>query len=82
VTTASADGSRPADPPGPGDGLVRAGAIVFVVGTLATLATVTPLLIGADALPRAAYLVSMLMPIGFAVALTGLLRQARSQRRR
>jgi ABC-type Na+ efflux pump permease subunit len=59
---------------------VRAGAILFVIGALATLATVTPLFIGVHPLPTAAYLVSMLMAVGFALALVGLLRSALEQR--
>lgn len=66
---------------GPGDRLVRIGAVLFAIGTLATLATVTPLLIGADALPTAVYLVSALMPVGFALAGAGLFKSARSRRR-
>lgn len=65
----------------PGDGLVRLGAIVFLVGAVATMVTVAPLLLGADPLPTAAYLVSMLMGVGFAVAAAGLLRSIAAQRR-
>nr|WP_179817310.1 hypothetical protein [Allostreptomyces psammosilenae] len=61
----------------PGDWLVRAGAVCFLVGAVATLATVTPLFLGADPLPTAAYLTSMLMPVGFALGLAGLVRSAR-----
>jgi hypothetical protein len=63
-----------------GDMLVRAGAVVFIIGALGTLATVAPLLLGSDPLPTAAYLVSMLMGVGFALALGGLLRTALAQR--
>ncbi|MEU6079318.1 hypothetical protein [Streptomyces sp. NPDC047108] len=66
---------------GPGDRLVRIGAIVFVVGALATLATVAPLFLGAEPLPPAAYFVSMLMGAGFAVAAAGVLRSVAAQRR-
>jgi hypothetical protein len=66
----------------PGDTLVRVGAILFLIGAVATLATVTPLFLGLTPLPTAAYFVSMVMPLGFAVALVGLLRSARSQKRR
>ena len=65
----------------PGDLLVRIGAIVFIIGAVATLATITPLLIGTHPLPTAAYLVAMLMGVGFLLALTGLLRSALAQRR-
>ncbi|WP_424643698.1 hypothetical protein [Embleya sp. AB8] len=66
---------------GPGDRLVRIGVLLFALGTVATLATVTPMLIGAHALPTAVYLLSALMPLGFAVAAAGLLRSIRSRRR-
>ncbi|MDT0305421.1 hypothetical protein RM780_00370 [Streptomyces sp. DSM 44917] len=66
--------------PGPGDRLVRAGGVIFAVGAVATVITVVPLLIGADPLPTAAYLVSMLMGLGFAVAAAGLLRSMAHQR--
>lgn len=65
---------------GPGDRLVRIGAAIFGVGAVATLATVLPLFLGVHKLPLAAYLLSMLMPLGFGVALAGLVRAARSQR--
>lgn len=71
-----------ADLPERGDVLVRAGGVVFAVGAVATLATVLPLLVGADPLPTAAYLVSMLMAVGFAIAAAGLLRSVAHQRRR
>jgi hypothetical protein len=73
---------RPAAQRYPGDALVRLGAIVFVVGTVATMATVLPLLLGSAPLPTAAYLVSMIgMGAGFALALAGILRSALGQRR-
>ncbi|MFI1094501.1 hypothetical protein [Streptomyces sp. NPDC020917] len=65
---------------GAGDLLVRIGAIVFLVGAVGTLATVAPLLLGTSRLPTPAYFVSMLMGVGLAVALAGLLRAALSQR--
>jgi hypothetical protein len=55
-----------------GDMLVRAGAVVFIIGALGTLATVAPLLLGSDPLPT----------VGFALALGGLLRTALAQRPR
>ena len=66
---------------GRGDLLVRIGAILFVIGAVATLATITPLFIGSHPLPTAAYFVCMLMGVGFALALVGLLRSALAQRR-
>ncbi|MER5780497.1 hypothetical protein ABT104_02035 [Streptomyces mobaraensis] len=68
--------------PQAGDLLVRAGAIVFLVGAVATMATVAPLFLGADPLPSAAYFVCMLMGVGFLIAAAGVLRTAADQRRR
>jgi hypothetical protein len=64
-----------------GDLLVRTGAVLFIIGALGTLATMAPLLLGSDPLPTVAYFVSMLMGVGFALALGGLLRSAQAQRR-
>ena len=73
---ASADSSRP------GDGLVRAGAALFVVGVLALLVSVVPAVISGDpAQPVLVVVAGVLLPIGFAVALLGLLRGARTARR-
>ncbi|MFF4384665.1 hypothetical protein [Kitasatospora sp. NPDC001547] len=66
----------------PGDVYVKAGAIVFGLGALATLVTFVPLFLHLTPLPTAAYWLSMLMPAGFLAALTGLLLNARAQRRR
>ncbi|MEU8524525.1 MULTISPECIES: hypothetical protein [Streptomyces] len=65
----------------PGDGLVRVGAIVFIVGAVATLVTVAPLFLGTDPFPTGAYLVSMLMGVGFLIAAAGVLRSIGVQRR-
>ncbi|MER8000716.1 hypothetical protein [Streptomyces sp. NPDC095613] len=77
---ATADATK--DDPGPGDGLVRIGAIVFIVGAVATLVTVAPLFLGSRPFPTVAYLVSMLMGVGFLVAGAGVLRSVGAQRRR
>ncbi|MFC8131438.1 hypothetical protein [Streptomyces sp. NPDC057302] len=66
---------------GPGDGLVRTGAIVFFVGALATLVTVAPLFLGTEPFPSIAYAVCMLMGVGFVVAVAGVLRGIAVQRR-
>ncbi|MET8678933.1 hypothetical protein ABZW18_15495 [Streptomyces sp. NPDC004647] len=73
-------------PSSPGDRLVRIGAIVFVIGAVATLATVAPLFLnmaglGVEPLPSAAYFVCMLMGVGFAIAAAGVLRSVAAQRR-
>ncbi|GAA3050125.1 hypothetical protein FHS39_000890 [Streptomyces olivoverticillatus] len=67
--------------PRAGDLLVRTGAVVFLVGAVATLATVAPLFLGADPLPSAAYFVCMLMGVGFLIAAAGVLRSIAAQRR-
>ncbi|MCB5912295.1 hypothetical protein ACIBK8_28830 [Streptomyces sp. NPDC050161] len=67
--------------PQAGDLLVRIGAITFLIGALATLATVTPLFIGAEPLPSVFYWVCMLMGVGFLVAAAGVIRSAAAQRR-
>ena len=66
---------------GVGDLLVRIGAIAFIVGAAGTLATLAPLLTHSKRLPTPAYFVSMLMGVGLAIALCGLLRAALAQRR-
>ncbi|MEW2631917.1 hypothetical protein AB0903_09710 [Streptomyces sp. NPDC048389] len=71
----------PAAAAAPGDGLVRAGAIVFIVGAVATLVTVAPLFLGTEPFPTVAYLVSMLMGVGFLVAAAGVMRSIAAQRR-
>ncbi|MFC9324846.1 hypothetical protein [Kitasatospora sp. NPDC057015] len=65
-----------------GDLYVRAGAIVFAAGAVATLVTFVPLFLDLTPLPTAAYWLSMLMPLGFLLALVGMLSSARAQRRR
>ncbi|MET9885065.1 hypothetical protein ABZZ20_18410 [Streptomyces sp. NPDC006430] len=65
----------------PGDGLVRAGGIVFIVGAVATLVTMAPLFLHIDPFPSYAWAVCMLMGVGFAVSAAGVLRSAAAQRR-
>ncbi|MFF5501327.1 hypothetical protein ACF1E9_27975 [Streptomyces roseolus] len=69
------------DDSAPGDGLVKAGVVVFAIGAVATLVTVAPLFLGTDPFPTVAYLVSMLMGVGFALAAAGVLRSVAAQRR-
>ncbi|MET8470256.1 hypothetical protein ABZY90_06420 [Streptomyces sp. NPDC006422] len=66
---------------GPGDGLVKAGGIVFIVGAIATLVTVAPLFLHTDPFPPVAYAVCMLMGVGFLIAAAGVLRGVAAQRR-
>ncbi|MEU3030121.1 hypothetical protein ACPCBC_24075 [Streptomyces incarnatus] len=67
---------------GPGDGLIRAGAIVFFVGALATLVTMVPLFLGTKPFPTYMYGLCMLMGVGFLVAGAGVLRSVAAGRRR
>jgi hypothetical protein len=66
---------------GPGVRLIRAGAVVFFIGALATLVTVTPLFLGATPFPTYMYLLSMLMGVGFLLAGAGLVRSVAVGRR-
>ncbi|MEU0226324.1 hypothetical protein ABZ177_18430 [Streptomyces sp. NPDC006284] len=65
----------------PGDRLIRAGAIVFLVGTVATLVTVAPLLLGTTPFPTFMFLLSMLMGVGFLIAGAGVFRSIAAGRR-
>ncbi|MGY0492612.1 hypothetical protein [Streptomyces sp. WG-D5] len=66
---------------GPGDGLVKAGGIVFIVGAIATLVTMAPLFLNTDPFPPIAYAVCMLMGVGFLIAAAGVLKGVAAQRR-
>ena len=68
--------------PSPSQTVFRIGLAVFAVGVLATVATLIPLFTGADPLPVAFYLLSMLAPLGFAIVLVGLWRNGRRRRLR
>ncbi|KUJ53696.1 hypothetical protein ADL25_08545 [Streptomyces sp. NRRL F-5122] len=65
-----------------GDGLIRAGAIVFFVGAVATLVTVAPLLLGTKPFPTYMFGMSMLMAVGFLMAGAGVFRSIAAGRRR
>ncbi|MGW7407049.1 hypothetical protein ACWGI9_25590 [Streptomyces sp. NPDC054833] len=66
---------------GPGDGLIRTGAVVFFIGAVATLVTVAPLFLGAKPFPTYMFGLSMLMAVGFLVAGAGVLRSIAAGRR-
>ena len=66
----------------PGERLVRAGAVLFGVGVLGVLAVVVPFLFGRDDAPLWTTLLASLLPAGLGLSLLGLLRSARSHRRR
>ncbi|MFF5571277.1 hypothetical protein ACFZDB_14370 [Streptomyces luteogriseus] len=65
----------------PGDRLVRAGAVVFFIGALATLVTVAPLFLGTRPFPTYMFGLSMLMAVGFLMAGAGVLRSVAAGRR-
>ena len=65
-----------------GDRLIRAGAIVFFVGAVATLVTVAPLFLGTNPFPTYMFGLSMLMGVGFLVAGAGVLQSMAAGRRR
>jgi hypothetical protein len=64
----------------PGDLLIRCGAILFAVGAVAVVAIVLPFFFidGHDA-PTTLNLVALLLPVGLALALLGLLVGARGK---
>ena len=66
---------------GPGDGLVRAGVVLFALGGVGVLLTVLPYFFGDDGPALASLVVASLMPFGLGLALLGLLRAARASRR-
>ncbi|MCT9141083.1 hypothetical protein [Streptomyces violarus] len=65
----------------PGDRLVRAGAIIFFIGAVATLVTVAPLFLGTTPFPTYMFGLSMLMAVGFLMAGAGVLRSVAAGRR-
>ncbi|MER6674551.1 hypothetical protein [Streptomyces sp. NPDC000983] len=66
---------------GPGDRLIRVGGVVFLVGAVATLVTVAPLLLGTDPFPTFMFGLSMLMGVGFLIAGAGVFRSIAAGRR-
>jgi hypothetical protein len=64
-----------------GDRLIRAGAIVFFVGAVATLVTVAPLFLGTTPFPTYMFGLSMLMGVGFLLAGAGVMRSIAVGRR-
>ena len=65
----------------PGDRLIRAGAIVFFLGAVATLVTVAPLFLHAKPFPTYMFGLSMLMGVGFLISAAGVLRSIAAGRR-
>ncbi|MFD5627961.1 MULTISPECIES: hypothetical protein [unclassified Streptomyces] len=65
----------------PGDRLIRAGAIVFFIGAVATLVTVAPLLLDTTPFPTYMFGLSMLMGVGFLIAGAGVFQSLAAGRR-
>lgn len=67
---------------GTGERLVAVGAVLFLLGVVAVVVAVVPVLLGADEGPDLAATASgVLLPLGLGLALLGLLRGARARRR-
>ena len=69
------------DAPRPGERAVRAGAALFGLGVVGVLCVLVPFFFGRDDAPLWTTLLASLLPVGLAVALGGLLRAARANRR-
>ncbi|MEU6348611.1 hypothetical protein ABZ896_04715 [Streptomyces sp. NPDC047072] len=65
----------------PGDRLIRAGAVVFFIGAVATLVTVAPFLLGTTPFPTYMFGLSMFMALGFVLAGAGVLQSIAAGRR-
>lgn len=61
------------------DAAVRIGAALVAVGTVATIATLVPLLFDVSPLPVWAYLLCFLAPLGLGVILVALWQRARTR---
>ncbi|MCX4973497.1 MULTISPECIES: hypothetical protein [unclassified Streptomyces] len=64
-----------------GDRLIRAGAIVFFIGAVATLVTVAPLLLDTTPFPTYMFGLSMFMGVGFLMAGAGVFQSLAAGRR-
>jgi hypothetical protein len=65
----------------PGDRLLRAGAIVTVIGLVCTLIAMLPLVVPGMTLPSAWWFLSMITGVGLAMVIIGLAVAARARRR-
>ncbi|WP_330297109.1 hypothetical protein [Streptomyces sp. NBC_00503] len=81
ITPQSGSAQAGPDAARPGDALVKAGGIVFILGAAATLATMAPLFLHTRPFPSYAWAVCMLMGVGFAISAAGVVRSASAQRR-
>ena len=67
--------------PPAGDRLLRAGAIVTIIGLICTVIAMLPLIIPGLSLPPAMWFLSMIVGIGLAMVIAGFAVSARSRRR-
>ena len=67
--------------PPAGDRLLRAGAIVTVIGIIATMVAMLPLVIPNLTLPPAMWFASMIIGIGLAMVIAGFAVSARARGR-
>ena len=74
--------SEDAPRPTPGDRLLRAGAVVTVVGIVLTLIAMLPLVVPGLSLPPIWWFLSMITGVGLAMVLAGLFVSARARSRR
>jgi hypothetical protein len=65
----------------PGDLMVRAGVVLFVAGVVGVLGVVLPYFLGGDEASIAWGALASVAPFGLGLALLGLLRGARADRR-
>jgi hypothetical protein len=65
----------------PGDRLLRAGAVVTVIGLVCTLIAMLPLVVPGMTLPSAWWFLSMITGVGLAMVIVGLAVAARARRR-
>lgn len=70
-----------ADDPRPGDGLVRAGGVLFVVGVVLAVVNFVPFFFGSTDRPVWVNLGTFAMPLGFGLAIVGVLRAVRASHR-
>ena len=69
------------DAPLPGERAVRVGAVLFALGVVGVLCVLVPFFLGRNDAPLWTTLLASLLPVGLGIALTGILRAARANRR-
>lgn len=66
--------------PSSGDRLMRVGTVITIVGLVCTVIAIIPLVAPTVELPSAWWFLSMLIGVGLALVIAGLLRSSRSRR--